>query len=256
MDEGAWDQEICRFRSPFVFRGAEKCDTGLETGLSKLVAGLAGARMIEGHLLRNFQKYATIERSMKDSCWRWLPLAQHHGLPTRLLDWTFSPLVALHFAVEDPDHYSLDGSLWCFNHRMSNRLLPRKLREIAEREGAEFFTASMLESVAGSLREFDELAKDPFVLFLEPPSFEPRIVNQFALFSIMSGPDLDMAGWLASRPDLIKQIIIPARLKPEFRDKLDQTGITERLLYPGLDGLARWLSRYYRPAPPGESDKA
>jgi hypothetical protein len=56
-----------------------------------------------------------------------------------------------------------------------------------------------------------------------------------------------MTVWLSSHPDLIKQITIPARLKPEIRDKLDQAGITERLVYPGLDGLARWLSRYYRP---------
>jgi hypothetical protein len=251
----AWNPEIGRFRSPFVFRGMDRCEEGLATGLSKLVRTAADVQRIEGHLLRNFQKYASIEVNLGESCWRWLPFAQHHGLPTRLLDWTFSPLVALHFAVEDPNVYQLDGCVWCFNHRTSNQLLPEQLRRVASHEGADVFTASMLESVARSLREFDRLSADPFVLFLEPPSLEPRIVNQFALFSVMSSPILDMGAWLSSHSDLAKQIIIPAHLKPEIRDKLDQTGITERLLYPGLDGLARWLSRYYRPSLKAGRDK-
>jgi hypothetical protein len=246
--KGAWNPDIERFRSPFVFRGVNTADSALVSGLSKLLdTGAADPRRIEGHLLRNFQKYASIEIRLGESCWRWLPLAQHHGLPTRLLDWSFSPLVALHFAVENPNAYDVDGCVWCFNHARSIQLLPEKLRRIAAREGADVFTAAMLDSVANSLEEFDQLAAEPFVLFLEPPSLDTRIANQFALFSLMSSASVDMSTWLNSHSDFAKQIIIPARLKAEIRDKLDQTGITERLLHPGLDGLARWLSRYYRP---------
>ncbi|MBV8569025.1 MAG: FRG domain-containing protein [Acidobacteriaceae bacterium] len=254
--EGAWNASISRFRSPFVFRGSETCDAGLTTGLAKLAAGAAQPHSIEGHLLRNFQKYATIEVSLGDSCWRWLPVAQHHGLPTRLLDWTFSPLVALHFVVEDPDLFHTDGCLWCFDHARSNELLPQKLRAVAAREGADVFTAAMLESVAPALSDFDRLSNEPFVLFLEPPSLETRIVNQFALFSVISSPAVQLSDWLRSHPDLARRIVVPANVKPEIRDKLDQTGITERLLYPGLDGVARWLARYYRPAPRADSQPA
>jgi hypothetical protein len=45
----------------------------------------------------------------------------------------------------------------------------------------------------------------------------------------------------------VRQIVVPAELKWEVRDKLDQANINERTLFPGLDGLSRWLERYYLP---------
>src|SRR5207253_3555315 len=93
------------------------------------------------------------------------------------------------------------------------------------------------------------LARTPFVVFLEPPSLDPRIVNQFALFSLMSSPQASLDDWLARHPALAKRILIPAALKWEIRDKLDQANINERVLFPGLDGLSRWLTRYYWPKP-------
>jgi hypothetical protein len=86
-------------------------------------------------------------------------------------------------------------------------------------------------------------------VFLEPPSLDDRIVNQFALFSLMSRPRARLDGWLRRRPGLCRRIIVPAGLKWEVRDKLDQANITERVLYPGLDGLGRWLRRYYGSGP-------
>jgi hypothetical protein len=83
------------------------------------------------------------------------------------------------------------------------------------------------------------------VIFFEPPSLDARIVNQFALFSVMSSPTGRLDRWLAHYPELCRRIIIPARLKWEVRDKLDQANITERVLFPGLDGLSRWLKRHY-----------
>ena len=102
----------------------------------------------------------------------------------------------------------------------------------------------------GSLAEFDRLGRGKrFVIFMEPPSIDPRIVNQFALFSLMASPTATLDDWLAQSPRLARRIVIPAAMKWEIRDKLDQANINERVLFPGLDGLGAWLTRYYWPKP-------
>jgi hypothetical protein len=72
------------------------------------------------------------------------------------------------------------------------------------------------------------------------------VVHQHALFSLMSNPTASPRDWLR-HPQLCRRVIVPAALKWEIRDKLDQANINERLLFPGLDGLSRWLTRYYMP---------
>ena len=76
-------------------------------------------------------------------------------------------------------------------------------------------------------------------------AFDDRIVNQFALFSVMSKPTATLDEWLPNHPEIWRQVVMPAELKWEIRDKLDQANITERVLFPGLDGLSRWLKRQY-----------
>ena len=63
----------------------------------------------------------------------------------------------------------------------------------------------------------------------------------------MSSPTAQMDAWIAAHPKLSTKIVIPVKLKWEVRDKLDQANITERVLFPGLDGLSRVLKRYYSP---------
>ena len=244
--EGAWSESLRRFRSSYAFRGNSDVAHLLETALSRLGAN---APTIEAHLLRNFRKYAFGTIPGDDTTWNWLALAQHHGLPTRLLDWSFSPYVALHFATARLELFHLDAVVWMVNYVETNRLLPDRLKALLKEEGSDVFTAEMLSRAAPSLDAFDGLASDPFVLFLDPPSLDERIVNQAALFSVMSTPRGRLFDWLEGHPATYRRIVIPAELKWEVRDKLDQANVTERVLFPGLDGLSSWLRRYYTERP-------
>src|SRR5574338_1626825 len=109
---GAWQKEILRFRSPYAFRGVPDAAYSLETSLMQLGGDYAS---MERHLLRNFRKYASAHSVDVDSVWNWLALAKHHGLPCRLLDWSFSPFVALHFATQDITGFDQDGAVWAVN---------------------------------------------------------------------------------------------------------------------------------------------
>src|SRR5688500_10846579 len=64
---------------------------------------------------------------------------------------------------------------------------------------------------------------------------------------MMPAPAAQLASWLSVHPTLIRRVVVPATLKWEVRDKLDQANFTERTLFPGLEGLSRWLARYYWP---------
>lgn len=244
---GSWNPALGRFRLPYAFRGHPTADEDLSSGLLRLAAGRVDVARLELHLLRNFRKYAHAEVGAT-SIWGWIALAQHRGLPTRLLDWTYSPFVALHFATSNLARMDDEGAVWAINFVEANRQLPPRLKRMLDKEGSDTATVEML-SAFESLGQFDRLGRRPFVIFLEPPSIDPRIVNQFALFSLMSSPTARLDDWLASHRTLARRIVIPAELKWEIRDKLDQANINERVLFPGLDGLSRWLTRYYWPKP-------
>lgn len=245
--EGSWNADLQRFRSPYAFRGLARADHTLSSSLVRLARGHRDVRRVETALIRNFRKYAHAQAaSAVDSIWHWLALAQHHGLPTRLVDWTYSPFVALHFATAWPAEYGCDGVVWCVNFVEANRLLPPRLKSILEEEHSDTFTVEMLSEFP-TLRAFDSLGREPFVIFIEPPSLDTRILNQFALFSLLPSPAARLDHWLEAHPALFRQVIVPKELKWEVRDKLDQANLNERTLFPGLDGLSRWLERYYMP---------
>jgi len=284
--EDTWDPSLNRFRSAYVYRGVSRAYDGLPTSLIRLGGDTPA---IEKHLLRNFMKYAHRSVVERHSIWYWLSVAQHHGLPTRLLDWSNSPLVGLHFATEKMDAMEEDGLVWCVQVPGVHAEAPELLRRLLALEGAYIFTADMLSGLhraspgaaqaegspgaaeaersaswtgelpIESLALFDALREEPFAVFFEPPSLDDRIVNQFALFSVLSDPRVGMDSWLAQRPGLVRRIVVPASLKWEARDKLDQANITERVLMPGLDGLSKWLTRHYTPRPgptgPGSGGK-
>lgn len=242
--EDSWSEDIGRFRSRYAFRGLSDCSYKLETTLMRMGGDFA---ILERHLMRNFIKYAHRNMAQGDSVWHWVSVAQHYGLPTRLLDWTYSPLIAMHFATANIDKVHIDGAIWAVNYLKLHRLIPPELKNELDSEGANVFTVKMLSERVASFRELEDLSKSAFALFFEPPSMDDRIVNQYALFSVMSNPHSTFDSWLNEHPEIWRKIIIPAELKWEVRDKLDQANITERVLFPGLDGLSKWLKRHYSP---------
>lgn len=242
--EGSWRSDLKRFRSPFAFRGLPDASANPETTLSRLGGEY---HLREQSLLRNFRKYAHRSSIEADSLWNWIALAQHHGLPTRLLDWSFSPYVALHFATVNAADWDAPAVIWCVDCVKLKQSLPAKLRQMLRQEGSDVLTVEMLDRAAPTLAAFERLSSRPFVALFEPPSLDERIINQAALFSVASRANLSVSDWLNHHQELFRRVVIPASLKREIRDKLDQANINERILFPGLDGLSQWLTRYYSP---------
>jgi FRG domain len=246
-----WDPSIKRHRSSYAYRGLNRSSYTLSTSLMRM--GKAYPNM-ERNLLKQFQKYAEKQLVEDDTDWHWLSLAQHHGLPTRLLDWTYSPYVALHFAVSSIDDFGEDGAVWKVNYAEAHQHLNAIAKNTLSKYGASIFSTDMLaEALAKGVDDLDDLhiPDYDFAVFFEPPAIDDRIVNQFAYFSVLSDPTLAFDDWLATRAPKVRwtKIIVPASIKWEVRDKLDQANLNERTLFGGLDGLCSWLARHYWPRP-------
>ncbi|MEO8397300.1 MAG: FRG domain-containing protein [Chloroflexota bacterium] len=252
-----------RFRSPYIFRGLSDKDWGLETSLTRLGHPVNRTSDLEPVILRSFKHYSYQNASVGDSVWNWLALAQHHGLPTRLLDWSTSPLAALHFVTTDPSEYKAngpyrtDGAIWCVDPARARDFMPPEVTDLIQKilfhDYAIIFNIDSLNQLARkdtfgeTLTKFDSLASEPFPVFFYPPVLDNRIGNQAGMFSMMSSASALLSDWLLKYPDCFFRIIIPVNLKWDFRDRLDQMNLTERVMFPDLDGLSAWLKRYYSP---------
>ena len=239
--EGVWDADILRYRNNCVYRGMSDQAWGLVPSLNRVCAH---DMSLEKQMLRSFKKYGYADLQQVTSFWQLLAMAQQFGLPTRLLDWTYSPLVAAHFATEDQDAYDRDGVIFCAHIDRINRQLPLRMADMLTAERGNIFTMEMLDRVGDGFDALTQISSIPFALFFEPASAVNRSANQYALFSVCSDPAVAIND-LPGTETAFRRIVIPAEVKLEIRDKLDYINISERMIYPGLDGICKWITRRY-----------
>lgn len=238
-----YNPEIDRLRSHFLFRGMPDISFHMVTSLQRNCKNKQ--QELESSILKSFGKYASIS---DDSVWEQMTIGQHHGLPTRLLDWTHSSLIALHFATSEDDMSRTDkrdGVVWRIDARELAQRLPEDYQAVLKREKTFIFSAETLKEVAPTLDEYDREMDGKSMVLVEPPSVDQRIINQYAYFSPVPMGIERVDEFLEKNTENTVKYIIDRSVRWELRDLLDQFNISERIIYPGLDGLSRWIARHY-----------
>lgn len=182
---------------------------------------------VEEQLIENFKRLCTPFLEIdKFGIIDLICIAQHHGLPTRLLDWTENPLVALYFAVED-ENKSIDGAVWMLDNAPSLIHLPDTYHEL--------------------LYEFDN--RESEIVILKARHLNQRIVSQNGCFTIHNVPfgESENHQSLEELESLYFQInrtkyLIKGKDKYKMKIDLNKLGINGSNLFPGLDGLSKHLN--------------
>lgn len=215
--------EIFRGKKVWIFRGQAEESWDLMPKVGRSDYAWVNDEKVFLAWKRRAVEYLTV--APQDD-WDWLAIAQHHGLATRLLDWTVNPLTATFFAVAD--QYDKDATLFAMR---TTRLI--------------------------------DVSKDqPFscdtVAEYRPRGIAPRIIRQGGLFTIHPRPRQPLTEESSGIFEL-KRITIPAASKVRLRAELSFYGVNSLSLFPDLDGLSNFLnwtieSREYWKALPEEDD--
>lgn len=204
----------------WVFRG--------ETDASNLLLPKVGRPGIENdreeHMLRTFKREAAeCISDIPPTEWAWLALAQHHGLPTRLLDWTENPLVAAFFACSDSE--GDDGVLYVLNAR------------------------GLVDEDEETPLEVTEVKR------YRPARSTRRIAAQRGLFTVHPNPtqalELSEEG-----PVRLHRAIIDGEFKKKLRWNLSRFGFNHATLFPDLDGIARNVQWMFSDEDPSDEPDA
>lgn len=201
--------EIASAPGEWLFRGHKDRNWPLRPGIARISPLNNSLENTEKRLLDEFKRVARPYLQQPNATdWDFLALAQHHGIPTRLLDWTSNPMAALYFAVEDAwDHRSV---VWCY------------------RCGR----APVAENV-------DPLSINK-VGFFRPPHISPRISGQAGYFTVHPSPFNDLEARDES-DEALQQLVIRRRDRARFRRELDRIGVNRASLFPDIDGIAHYL---------------
>lgn len=178
--------------------------------------------------------------------WEVLALAQHHGLPTRFMDWTTNPLVALYFAVRNPEHdtvdsksaiYVLTQTTLSYEELVDNTRADSRKQMEESLESKRGKTNKIQERHIKVLLHAEEIS--PFEIsenvIYDPPHVSPRIRAQDGLLLAFQNP-------VTPLPEThYSELLIPGNRRDKIRRELEQYGVFDKQLFPDLDGLAKWL---------------
>ncbi|MEO8610941.1 MAG: FRG domain-containing protein [Chloroflexota bacterium] len=245
---------------PWGYRGQGSSDWKLESTLYRerpdlrnvndLSIKATGFRKIETLLLDKFKAYARPHLTFEPNCdLAWLALGQHFGLPTRLVDWTENPLVALFFALKDAT--SRDAVVWAFltpnglreNEMTLDALDKDVLRGIVTDERFAILTAQNL--IKGIYRYHPSHTTNRITAqqgFFTIQSFSQEthflsLEDQFGLDqdpAMVSGAEEPGGPWF-------KKYTIPLASKTSIQKELDVLGMNHYAIFPDLEGVAKKL---------------
>lgn len=155
----------------------------------------------------------------------WWGLMQHHGAPTRLLDWTSAPFVALYFAVAD--NWEDDGAVWMFEGAALSL-------------GMEKMYGSSIPTEADYPEMVTSNTSDEIYPFRRARLTDRMIAQQggFTICKDILGNHPQLIQRMSIK-DIQLKLIIPKELKPTFLDRLRRMNVTASSLFPGIDGLGR-----------------
>lgn len=188
----------------------------------------------EATLIKRFKQNALpfTEHRPTDE-WEWMFLLQHYGVPTRLLDWTEAPLVALFFACENPEHYNKDDSVWC--------LLPKELNTLAKIRNAHIMELPFL-----GVEQITETYKPSAVAQETTSSLNPiavtalrasrRMYAQLGTFTVIHREALAIES-LGTKKHVWRWII-PKAKKKYILSELSKLSINRLTLFPELTSVA------------------
>jgi len=186
---------------------------------------------------RKAQQYLPTTPNESDT-FEWLALMQHHGAPSRLIDFTWSPLIAAYFAL---NHATKNSAVWA--------IFPPKIDHSSSQQirgGKVIDAPRQWLRIPGNYEKFFLPGTEPFVVTGEPQIMNRRLTIQSGTFAVPGILDEPLESILLDYPegeDLIVKIELEtSKIRQEAMRDLYQSNIREVTLFPGLDGFARSLA--------------